>query len=111
MTNSAGHRQSMPKIVISSLSGATLEWYDFNLYGLSAALVFNKLFFPNISPMLGTLAALATFGVGFVLRPLGGLLFGHLGDRMGRKQMLVTTMLIIGGATFLIAVNSAARPC
>jgi MHS family shikimate/dehydroshikimate transporter-like MFS transporter len=102
MTNSAGHRQSMPKIVISSLSGATLEWYDFNLYGLSAALVFNKLFFPNISPMLGTLAALATFGVGFVLRPLGGLLFGHLGDRMGRKQMLVTTMLIIGGATFLI---------
>jgi MFS transporter, MHS family, shikimate and dehydroshikimate transport protein len=102
MTNSAGERQSMQQVVVASLSGATLEWYDFNLYGLSAALVFNKLFFPTVSPMLGTLAALATFGVGFLLRPLGGLLFGHLGDRLGRKQMLVTTMLIIGGATFLI---------
>jgi len=95
-------RQSMRKVVAASLSGAMLEWYDFNLYGISAALVFGKLFFPDIDPVLGTLASLATFGVGFVSRPIGALIFGHLGDRVGRKQVLVTTMMIIGGATFLI---------
>ncbi|GAB3455727.1 MFS transporter [Streptomonospora sediminis] len=92
----------MSKVVAASLSGALLEWYDFNLYGLSAALVFNELFFPDADPLIGTLASLATFGVGFVSRPIGALLFGHLGDRVGRKQILVATMLIIGGATFLI---------
>lgn len=102
MVHTSGSGQPMSKVVAASLSGATLEWYDFNLYALSAALVFNKLFFPDINPMLGTLAALATFGTGFVLRPLGGLLFGHLGDRVGRKQILIATMLIIGGATFLV---------
>lgn len=95
-------RQAMSKIILASLSGATLEWYDFNLYGISAAIVFNKLFFPDVAPLLGTLAALATFGVGFVLRPVGGVLFGHLGDRIGRKKVLVATIVIIGGATFLI---------
>ncbi|GAA3732648.1 MFS family permease [Spinactinospora alkalitolerans] len=94
--------QPMPKVVAASLSGAMLEWYDFNLYGISAALVFSRLFFPDIDPVLGTLASLATFGVGFVSRPIGALVFGHLGDRVGRKQVLVTTMMIIGGATFLI---------
>jgi MHS family shikimate/dehydroshikimate transporter-like MFS transporter len=94
--------QSMPRVAAASMSGALLEWYDFNLYGISAALVFNKLFFPNIDPLLGTLAALATFGVGFVSRPIGALIFGHFGDRLGRKQVLVTTMMIIGSATFLI---------
>jgi MFS transporter, MHS family, shikimate and dehydroshikimate transport protein len=94
--------QPMPKVVAASLSGAMLEWYDFNLYGISAALVFSKLFFPDIDPVLGTLASLATFGVGFVSRPIGALIFGHLGDRLGRKQVLVTTMMIIGTATFLI---------
>src|SRR5919106_459604 len=94
--------QPMPKVVAASLSGAMLEWYDFNLYGISAALVFSRLFFPDIDPVLGTLASLATFGVGFVSRPIGALVFGHLGDRLGRKQVLVTTMMIIGGATFLI---------
>ncbi|QBI52832.1 MFS transporter [Streptomonospora litoralis] len=95
-------RQPMSKVIAASLSGALLEWYDFNLYGLTAALVFNELFFPNAGPLVGNLAALATFGVGFVSRPIGALLFGHLGDRVGRKQILVATMLIIGGATFLI---------
>ncbi|MDT0301691.1 MFS transporter [Streptomonospora wellingtoniae] len=95
-------RQPMSKVIAASLSGALLEWYDFNLYGLSAALVFNELFFPDADPLIGTLASLATFGVGFVSRPIGALLFGHLGDRVGRKQVLVATMLIIGGATFLI---------
>jgi MFS transporter, MHS family, shikimate and dehydroshikimate transport protein len=94
--------QPMHKVVAASLSGAMLEWYDFNLYGISAALVFSKLFFPNIDPVLGTLAALATFGVGSVSRPVGALIFGHLGDRIGRKQVLVTTMMIIGASTFLI---------
>jgi MFS transporter, MHS family, shikimate and dehydroshikimate transport protein len=95
-------RQSMPKVAAASMSGALLEWYDFNLYGISAALVFNKLFFPDVDPVVGTLAALATFGVGFVSRPIGALIFGHLGDRLGRKKVLVTTMMIIGSATFLI---------
>ncbi|OEU91988.1 hypothetical protein DB35_06805 [Streptomyces abyssalis] len=94
--------QPMRRVVAASLSGAALEWYDFNLYGISAALVFNKIFFPDVDPVIGTMAALATFGAGFVLRPLGALLFGHLGDRVGRKKSLVATMLIIGGATFLI---------
>ncbi|WP_328904177.1 MFS transporter [Streptomyces sp. NBC_00441] len=92
----------MRKVLAASLSGAALEWYDFNLYGISAALVFNKIFFPDVDPAVGTLAALATFGAGFVLRPIGALLFGHLGDRIGRKKCLVATMLIIGAATFLI---------
>lgn len=96
-----GPRQPMHKVVAASISGAMLEWYDFNLYGISAALVFSKLFFPDIDPVLGTLAALATFGVGFVSRPIGAVIFGHLGDRLGRKQVLVTTMMIIGSATFL----------
>ena len=95
-------RQPMRKVMAASLSGAALEWYDFNLYGISAALVFNKIFFPDVDPAIGTLAALATFGAGFVLRPIGALLFGHLGDRVGRKKSLVATMLIIGVATCLI---------
>lgn len=96
-----GPHHPMRKVAVASLSGAMLEWYDFNLYGISAALAFSKLFFPSIDPVLGTLASLATFGVGFVSRPIGALIFGHLGDRLGRKQMLVTTMVIIGSATFL----------
>ncbi len=94
--------QPMRKVVAASLSGAMLEWYDFNLYGISAALVFSRIFFPEVDPLIGTLASLATFGAGFVSRPIGALIFGHFGDRVGRKTVLVTTMLIIGGATFLI---------
>lgn len=94
--------QPMRRVVAASLSGAMLEWYDFNLYGISAALVFGRLFFPDADPLISTLAALATFGVGFVSRPIGALVFGHFGDRVGRKKVLITTMLIIGGGTVLI---------
>jgi metabolite-proton symporter len=90
------------KVIVASLIGTSLEWYDFFLYGTAAALVFNKLFFPNFDPVVGTLLAFATYAVGFVARPLGGIIFGHFGDRVGRKQVLVVTLLIMGIATFLI---------
>src|ERR687889_2345378 len=90
------------KVIIASLIGTSLEWYDFFLYGTASALVFNKLFFPNFDPAVGTLLAFATYAVGFVARPLGGIVFGHFGDRVGRKQVLVITLLIMGLATFLI---------
>ncbi|HET7085962.1 MAG TPA: MFS transporter [Rhizomicrobium sp.] len=82
--------------------GSALEWYDFFLYGLASALVFGPLFFPTYDPATGTLASFATFGAGFLARPFGGLVFGHFGDRFGRKPMLVATMILVGGSTFLI---------
>lgn len=85
-----------------SFIGAVVEWYDFLLYGIVAALVFGDLFFPGYSDHAGTLAAFATFGVGFIFRPLGGIIFGHFGDRLGRKSMLIWTMTIMGVATALI---------
>jgi MFS transporter, MHS family, shikimate and dehydroshikimate transport protein len=88
------------QIAAASLIGTVVEWYDFFLYGTMAALVFNSEFFPSVDPLLGTMIAFATFAAGFVTRPLGGVVFGHFGDRMGRKQMLVLTMMIMGGATF-----------
>ncbi len=84
--------------------GAVVDWYDFFLYGIVAGLLFGDLFFPGASPAVGTLAAWATFGVGFLFRPLGGIVFGHFGDRLGRKRMLVLTMLIMGVASTLIGV-------
>jgi metabolite-proton symporter len=81
-----------------------VEWYDFFLYGTAAALVFNQLFFPTIAPGAGTMAAFATYAVGFFARPFGGIVFGHVGDRLGRKSMLVTTLTMMGLATFLIGV-------
>ncbi|WP_157249427.1 MFS transporter [Nonomuraea typhae] len=93
---------SIKKIVGASLIGTTIEWYDFFLYGSAAALVFNKLFFPESDPMTGTLLAFLTYAVGFVARPLGGLVFGHFGDRVGRKTLLVVSLLLMGAATFLI---------
>lgn len=95
-------RSSIFKVALASLIGTSIEWYDFFLYGTAAALVFNRLFFPEVDPLIGTLAAFATFGVGFVARPIGGIVFGHLGDKLGRKAMLVTTLLIMGIATVLI---------
>ncbi|WP_396454576.1 MFS transporter [Actinomadura sp.] len=92
------------RVAIASLIGTTLEWYDFYLYGTAAALVFNKQFFSSLSPTSGTLAAFATFAVGFLARPLGGLLFGHFGDRIGRKATLVTSLLMMGAASTLIGV-------
>jgi metabolite-proton symporter len=100
MTNSTS--ASPRKVIAASLVGTSLEWYDFFLYGTASALVFNKLFFPNFDPLVGTLLAFATYAVGFIARPLGGLVFGHFGDRVGRKQVLIATLLIMGAATFLI---------
>jgi metabolite-proton symporter len=91
-------------VIVASLLGTSLEWYDFFLYSTAAAVVFNRLFFPNVSPVTGTLLAFTTAAVGFVARPLGGVLFGHLGDRRGRKQVLVLTLLLMGTATVLIGV-------
>ncbi len=85
-----------------SFAGAVVDWYDFLLYGITAALVFNRAFFPQISPTMGTLVAFATFGVGFLFRPLGGVVFGHFGDRLGRKRMLMLTVWMMGLATALI---------
>jgi metabolite-proton symporter len=90
------------KVAFASLIGTTIEWYDFFIYGTAAALVFNKLFFPTMDSMTGTLAAFATYAVGYVARPLGGFVFGHYGDRIGRKVMLYLTLLIMGVATFAI---------
>jgi MHS family shikimate/dehydroshikimate transporter-like MFS transporter len=94
---------SSPKLVaFASSVGATIEWYDFFIYGTAAALVFNRLFFPSFSPVAGTLAAFATFTVGFIARPLGGAIFGHYGDRLGRKTMLIASLLIMGLGTGLV---------
>lgn len=90
------------RVVIASLIGATVEWYDFFLYGVVAGIVFNQLYFPTGDPLISTLLAYTTFAVGFVARPLGGIIFGHFGDRIGRKSMLVLTLMIMGVATFLI---------
>jgi metabolite-proton symporter len=92
------------RVIVASLIGTSLEWYDFFVYGTAAALVFNKLFFPSFAPLVGTLLAFATYAVGFVARPLGGIVFGHYGDRIGRKNVLVVTLLVMGVATVLIGV-------
>ncbi|MCW2134529.1 MFS transporter [Arthrobacter sp. VKM Ac-2550] len=94
-------------VVVSTVIGTTVEWYDFFLYGMAAGLVFDVLFFPSEDPLIGTLLAFGSFAVGFVARPLGGLIFGHIGDKIGRKKTLVTTMIIMGVATFLIGVVPA----
>jgi MFS transporter, MHS family, shikimate and dehydroshikimate transport protein len=98
----AGMPTSIRKVVVASFIGTTIEWYDYFIYGTAAALVFPALFFPEFSELAGTLASFATFAVGFVARPLGGVIFGHYGDRIGRKAMLVLTLLIMGVATFLV---------
>ncbi|TLS42549.1 shikimate transporter [Streptomyces montanus] len=89
---------------VASFIGAVADWYDFFLYGIVAGLLFSELFFPDVSPAVATLAAWSTFGVGFLFRPLGGIVFGHFGDRLGRKKMLIVTMLIMGVASTLIGV-------
>ena len=98
----SGGGDSIRKVAAASFIGTTIEWYDFFLYGTAAALVFNELFFPNAEPLIGTLAAFGTYAVGFAARPIGGIVFGHFGDRTGRKSMLVLSLLIMGFGTFLI---------
>src|SRR6478672_8896617 len=93
---------SVRRVIAASLIGTSLEWYDFFIYGTAAALVFNKIFFPSFEPLVGTLLAFATYAVGFVARPLGGVVFGHYGDKLGRKNVLVFTLLLMGIATFAI---------
>lgn len=92
------------RVTFASAFGTLFEWYDFLIYGTAAALVFNTLFFPQVDPVTGMLASLLTFSVGFIARPVGGILFGHLGDRIGRKRTLMLTMLIMGLATFAIGI-------
>src|SRR5690242_4163561 len=96
----AARNTNIKSVIVASFIGTTIEWYDFFIYGTAAALVFNKLFFPSFDPFVGTLSAFATFAVGFVARPLGGIVFGHYGDRVGRKTMLVYSLMIMGCATF-----------
>ena len=93
---------SIRKVAFASLIGTSIEWYDFFLYGTASALIFARLFFPTFDPLAGTMAAFGTFAVGFAARPIGGIVCGHFGDRIGRRSMLVITLLIMGIATFLI---------
>lgn len=102
MSNPPSNRAELRKVVLTSFIGTTIEWYDYFIYGTAAALVFNKLFFPTFDPLAGTMAAFATYSVGFCARPIGGIVFGHFGDRIGRKTVLVLTLVIMGFATFLV---------
>jgi MFS transporter, MHS family, shikimate and dehydroshikimate transport protein len=97
-----GQRTSINQVALSGLIGATVEWYDFFLYGTAAALVFGQLFFPSSDPLVGTIAAFGSFAFGYLSRPIGAVVFGHYGDKIGRKAMLILTLLIMGIATFLI---------
>jgi MFS family permease len=99
----AQHSAELRKAVIASTVGTTIEWYDFFIYGTAAGLIFPKLFFPNEDPLTGTLAAFGTYFIGFVGRPIGAAIFGHYGDRIGRKATLIATLMLMGIATFLVA--------
>lgn len=101
-SDAAPGETSVSRVVFASFLGTMIEWYDFFLYITASALVFNKLFFPELDPRTGTIASYATNAIGFIARPLGGVIFGHFGDRVGRKSMLVTTFVIMGVATCLI---------
>jgi metabolite-proton symporter len=99
----ARHSAELRKAVIAATVGTTIEWYDFFIYGTAAGLVFGKLYFPNEDPLTATLAAFGTYFIGFVGRPIGAAIFGHYGDRIGRKATLIATLLLMGISTFLIA--------
>ncbi|MFI0405702.1 MFS transporter [Actinomadura sp. 3N508] len=94
--------KNRPKVLISSFIGTTIEWYDFAIYGTASALVFPKLFFPDFSPVASALLSFSTFGVAFLARPIGGIVFGHYGDLLGRRRVLITTLTLMGLSTFLI---------
>jgi metabolite-proton symporter len=95
-------RTPIIKVVAASMLGTTVEWYDFFLYGVAAAIVFPAVFFPDADPVAGTLLSFGTFAIGFIARPLGGLVFGHYGDKIGRKKLLVVSLMMMGVSTFLI---------
>ncbi|MFC9530359.1 MFS transporter [Streptomyces sp. NPDC056975] len=112
-THQNAHQEAGPQAAMSartrqrrtaaaSVVGSILEWYDFFLFGASAAIVFNKVFFPNVSPFAATLASFATFGLGFAVRPIGGLVLAHLGDRIGRRPVLILTVVLMGAGTLAI---------
>ncbi len=95
-------KRTVRTVALASLAGNAIEYYDFSIYGLAAALVFPHVFFPESDPFVGTLATFATMAVGYLSRPLGAVIFGHFGDRIGRKPMLVITLLLMGSATMLL---------
>src|SRR5689334_23194418 len=97
------HRTQLNRAVVASTIGTTIEWYDFFLYSTVTGLVFAKLFFPKSDPLVGTLEAFAIYAVGFVARPVGAAIFGHYGDRIGRKSTLIATLMLMGLATFAVA--------
>ena len=99
-----GQSTSLWQVIGASVVGTVMEWYDFFIYGAAAALVFNQLFFPEFSPLAGTMAAFGTYALGFFARPVGGIIFGNLGDKIGRKAILVITLLLMGVATTLIGI-------
>ena len=95
--------RSVRRIAFTALAGTSIEWYDFFLYGTAAALIFPKAFFPaDLPPVIALLASFSTFAVGFIARPIGGIIFGHYGDRLGRKKALVVALVLMGAATTLI---------
>src|SRR3954451_3396231 len=98
----AGQTPDVKQVLGAGFIGTTIEWYDFFLYGTAATLVFGRLFFPTGDPLISTLSALGTFAVGFVARPLGGIIFGHYGYKLGRKTILILTLTMMGAATSLI---------
>jgi metabolite-proton symporter len=99
----AQHRKQLRRAVIASTVGTTIEWYDFFLYSIVTGLVFAKLYFPQSDPLIGTLQAFGIYAVGFIARPVGAAIFGHYGDRIGRKSTLIATLMLMGIATFLVA--------
>src|SRR5579859_5159046 len=101
--SSTEHQVQLRRAVIASTIGTAIEWYDFFLYSTVTGLVFAKLFFPHSDPFVGTLEAFTVYAVGFAARPIGAAIFGHYGDRLGRKAALVATLLLMGCATFLVA--------
>src|SRR4026207_997998 len=100
----SARRESGRRVALASMVGTSIEWYDFFIFGTASALVFGRLFFPTFSEVAGTLAAFASFAVGFVARPVGGLVFGHFGDRLGRKTTLIITLTMMGPGTFALGV-------
>src|SRR5436305_8643411 len=98
----AGVARAPGKAAFASWIGSALEYYDFFIYGTAAALVFGRIFFPSVDPKLASIAAFATFGVGYITRPIGAFFMGHIGDKFGRKKVLISTLLLMGISTFLI---------